>query len=131
MHGSEDAAEFTAPAHSCSHPDAKCNLGFVDLEPSVSFTKRRDGPARSSFSIRITPKRNMSLAKMPFDRGQMKEVIEHLEAAARPTRHAGYIPHQLPAAYRKEFRIADADRELKLHKKSGRNRTVPQPAKRP
>ena len=35
---------------------------------------------------------------MPFDRGQMKEVIEHLEAAARPTRHAGYIPHQLRAA---------------------------------
>jgi hypothetical protein len=42
--------------------------------------------------------------------------VTHLEAAARLEPQTGYLHYQLQAAYRKENRIADADRELEIYK---------------
>jgi hypothetical protein len=45
-----------------------------------------------------------------------------------------YVHYQLQAAYRKESRIAEADRELELYKEiksKSREPTVPQPVQRP
>lgn len=103
------------------------------ISSNRKLTKRRDCPASRSLSIRITPKTQYELGKMPLERGQRKEAIEHLEAAASLIRRAEYIPLRLQAAYRGESRVADADREPKLHKNRAKSleRTVPQPVKRP
>lgn len=44
-------------------------------------------------------KTQYELGKMLPERGQTKEPIEHLEAAARLTRHADYTHHQPHSAY--------------------------------
>ncbi len=46
----------------------------------------------------------------------MKEAIAHLETAARLSPQTDYVHYQLQAAYRKESRTADADRELEMYK---------------
>jgi hypothetical protein len=64
----------------------------------------------------------------------MKTLRDHLEAAARLSRQTDYLHYQLQAAFRKESRIADADRELELYKElkaKSRDRTVPQPVQGP
>jgi Flp pilus assembly protein TadD len=79
-------------------------------------------------------KSQYELGKILLDRGQLKEAIDHLEAAARLSPQTDYVHYQLQAAYRKESRIADADRELELYKElkaKSRERTVPQPVQRP
>jgi tetratricopeptide (TPR) repeat protein len=56
------------------------------------------------------------LGKIMLDRGRLPDAIEHLEAAERLSPQTDYIHYQLQAAYRKQSRIADADRELALYK---------------
>ena len=46
----------------------------------------------------------------------MTEAIQHLEVAARLIPQVDYVHYQLQAAYRKDARIADADRELEIYK---------------
>ena len=77
----------------------------------------------------LRPERELLL-----DRGVVKEAIDHLEAAARLSPQTDYVHYQLQAAYRKESRIAEADRELELYKElkaKSRERTVPQPVQHP
>jgi len=133
-HWSDAAAEFTAElALVPTDPDAKFSLGFVDLQQS-----KTDEAAELFRQILVLhpdhAKAQYELGKMLLDRGQVKEAIEHLEAAARLSPQADYVHYQLQAAYRKESRIADADRELELYKElkaKSRERTVPQPVERP
>lgn len=133
-HWSEAADEFKAELVLVpTDPDAKFNLGFVSLQQS------NVEEAAELFKQVITlhpdhAKSQYELGKILMDRGQMKEAIDHLEAAARLSPQTDYIHYQLQAAYRKESRIADADRELELYKElkaKSRERTVPQPVQRP
>jgi Flp pilus assembly protein TadD len=56
------------------------------------------------------------LGKILLDRGQTDDAITHLEAAARLRPETDYMHYQLQAAYRKQGRTADADRELEIYK---------------
>ena len=56
------------------------------------------------------------LGKILLDRGKTQEAVTHLEVAARLQPQTDYLHYQLQAAYRKENRIADADRELDIYK---------------
>jgi len=133
-HWSEAADEFNAElALVPTDPDAKFNLGFVYLQQS-----RADDAAELFRQVLVLhpdhAKAQYELGKILLDRGQMKEAIDHLEAAARLSPQTDYVHYQLQAAYRKESRIADADRELALYKElkaKSRGRTVPQPVQRP
>ncbi|HXY24702.1 MAG TPA: tetratricopeptide repeat protein [Candidatus Acidoferrum sp.] len=133
-HWGDAAAEFTAElAVVPSDPDAKFNLGFVYLQQS----KVDDAAELFRQVLVLHPehaKSQYELGKILLDRGEVKEAIEHLEAAARLSPETDYVHYQLQAAYRKESRIADADRELELYKElkaKSRERTVPQPVQRP
>ena len=58
----------------------------------------------------------------------------HLETAARALPKTDYVHYQLQTAYRKESRIAEADRELQIYKElkaKNRDLTVPRPMERP
>lgn len=133
-HWADAAAEFTAElALVPTDPDAKFNLGFVDLQQS-----KTDEAADLFRQVLVLhpdhAKAQYELGKMLLDRGEVKEAIEHLEAAARLSPQADYVHYQLQAAYRKESRVADADRELELYKElkaKARERTIPQPVARP
>ncbi len=56
------------------------------------------------------------MGKILLDRGQVQDAVEHLEAATRLSPQSDYMHYQLQAAYRKESRSADADRELEIYK---------------
>jgi Flp pilus assembly protein TadD len=56
------------------------------------------------------------VGKILMDRGNLKEAVEHLEIATRLSPQSDYMHYQLQAAYRKEARISDADRELEIYK---------------
>jgi Flp pilus assembly protein TadD len=51
-----------------------------------------------------------------MDRGELEDAVQHLETATRLSPQSDYMHYQLQAAYRKESRIADADRELEIYK---------------
>ena len=133
-HWSEAADEFNAElALVPTDPDAKFNLGFVYLQQS-----RADDAVDLFRQVLVLhpdhAKAQYELGKILLDRGQMKEAIDHLEAAARLSPQTDYVHYQLQVAYRKESRIADADRELELYKElkaKSRGRTGPQPVQRP
>ena len=133
-HWPEAAEEFDAElALVPTDPDAKFNLGFVYLQQS----KIDDAVGLFRQVLVLHPdhaKSQYELGKILLDRGQIKEAIDHLEAAARLSPQTDYVHYQLQAAYRKESRIADADRELELYKElksKSRERTLPQPVQRP
>ena len=95
--------------------DAKYNLGFVLLQESntdqaLAWFQEVIGanPDHANAQYQI--------GKILLDRGQLTEAVEHLEAAARLSPKTDYIHYQLQAAYRKQSRIADADRELAVYK---------------
>ena len=56
------------------------------------------------------------LGKILLDRGQVADAVGYLETAARLSPQTDFMHYQLQAAYRKEERIADADRELEIYK---------------
>jgi tetratricopeptide (TPR) repeat protein len=96
-------------------PDAAYHLGFVDLQQS----KVDDALALFLGVIAAHPdyaNAQYQAGKILLDRGQMEEAIAHLEAAARLRPQTDYMHYQLQAAYRKQGRNADADRELEIYK---------------
>jgi len=114
-------------------PDARYNLGFAFLQQS------RRGEAVTLFRSVVSThpehaNAQYQLGKILLDKGDVKEAIAHLEEAARLSPETDYIHYQLQAAYRKESRTADADRELQLYKElKARNRqlSLPRPEQKP
>lgn len=117
QHWDEAAKEFQSEVElSPSDLDAKFNLGFVYLQLS------RPGDAEKLFQEVIAanpehPNAQYEYGKILMDHGQVESAISHLEIAARLSPQADYVHYQLQAAYRKDGRIADADRELDIYKK--------------
>lgn len=110
-------------------PDAKIGIGYVfmqqgkqaeaiDLFRSVIATHPDNGNA------------NYQLGKLLLDGGKIKESVSYLEAAANAMPQSDYVHYQLQAAYRKQSRTADADRELQIYKElkaKHRETTIPRP----
>ena len=115
-HWTEAAAEFQAElALVPDDPDAKYGLGFTYLQQS----KVDEAAGLFEQVIADHPEHANSqyqIGKILLDRGKMTEAIEHLEMAARLSPQTDYMHYQLQIAYRKESRIADADRELDIYK---------------
>lgn len=117
QHWEEAAREFAAElALVPTDPDAKYNLGFVYLQLS------RAGDAEKLFQevVAADPEHanaQYEYGKMLMDHGDLQNAIGHLEIAARLSPQTDYVHYQLQAAYRKDGRIADADRELDIYKK--------------
>jgi tetratricopeptide (TPR) repeat protein len=115
-HWPEAAEEFKAElALVPGDADAKYNLGFVYAQQS------KTAEAMELFQQVIAAKPEYANAqyqvgKILLDRGQLEEAIAHLEIAARLSPNTDYVHYQLQAAYRKDARIADADRELAIYK---------------
>jgi tetratricopeptide (TPR) repeat protein len=133
-HSSEALEEFKAALKlTPDDPDAKIGLGYVylqqakqaeamDLFRSVIATHPENGNA------------HYQLGKLLLDAGNVQEAVAHLEAAARLLPQTDYVHYQLQAAYRKELRTAEADRELQIYrelKAKNRQLTVPRPMERP
>jgi len=133
-HTNEALEEFNAALKLApDDPDAKIGLGYVylqqakqaeaiDLFRSVIATHPENGNA------------HYQLGKLLLDAGNVQEAVGHLEAAARALPQTDYVHYQLQAAYRKESRTAEADRELQTYKElKAKNRalTVPHPMERP
>jgi tetratricopeptide (TPR) repeat protein len=133
-HSNEALQEFNAALKLApDDPDAKIGLGYVylqqakqaeaiDLFRSVIATHPENGNA------------HYQLGKLLLDAGKVQEAVAHLEAAARALPQTDYVHYQLQAAYRKESRTADADRELQIYRElKAKNRalTVPRPMERP
>ena len=94
--------------------DATYHLGFVDLQES----KIDDAVKLFQQVIAVNPdyaNAQYELGKILLDRGKLQEAVPHLEAAARLSPEKEYVHYQLQAAYRKESRTADADRELAVY----------------
>jgi tetratricopeptide (TPR) repeat protein len=94
----------------------------MDLFRSVIATHPENGNA------------HYQLGKLLLDGGNVKEAVAQLEEAARELPQTDYVHYQLQAAYRKEARAADADRELQIYKElkaKNRELTIPRPMERP
>jgi tetratricopeptide (TPR) repeat protein len=115
-HWPEAAKEFRAELDvSPGDPDAQYHLGFVDMQQS----KTDDAVTLFQQVVAAHPdyaNAQYELGKILLDRGQASDAVTHLEAAARLEPQTDYLHYQLQAAYRKENRIADADRELEIYK---------------
>jgi tetratricopeptide (TPR) repeat protein len=116
-HWDQAAQEFQAElALVPNDPEAKFSLGFVYVQQS------RVDDAAKLFQEVIAESPEHSSAqyeygKILLDRGDIQGAITHLETAARLSPQTDYVHYQLQAAYRKDGRIADADRELEIYKK--------------
>lgn len=112
----EAASEFQAElAMTPGDPDAMYGLGFVYLQQS----KVADAATLFEQVIASHPEHANSqyqVGKILLDRGKVPDAIEHLEMATRLSPRTDYMHYQLQIAYRKESRIADADRELDIYK---------------
>ncbi len=110
------AREFQAElSRSPRDPDAQYHLGFVDLQQAKTDEAMKlflsviaDHPDYANAQYQV--------GKVLLDRGQVDDAVGHLEAAAKLSPDADYMHYQLQAAYRKENRAADADRELAIYK---------------
>jgi len=95
-------------------PDATYHLGFVALQESkVDEAKKLFEQVLASHPDYANAQ--YELGKILLDQGQLQEAVPHLEAAARLSPDKEYVHYQLQAAYRKESRTADADRELAVY----------------
>jgi tetratricopeptide (TPR) repeat protein len=116
-HPAEAVSEFKAELElTPSDPDAQYSLGFAYLQLS------QPDAAASLFGsvIAAHPEHSNAqyqLGKLLLDQGKPVEAIQHLEQAAHLSPETDYIHYQLQAAYRKESRFQDADRELQLYRK--------------
>jgi tetratricopeptide (TPR) repeat protein len=112
----EDARkEFNAElALTPDDPDANYNLGFIDLQQSkldaAAAIFQRVVAAHPDYA-----NAQYQLGKILLDRGEVQAAIPHLQAAVKFAPDKDYVHYQLQAAYRKESRTADADRELALY----------------
>jgi tetratricopeptide (TPR) repeat protein len=116
-HWDQAAQEFQAElALVPNDPDAKFDLGFVYVHQS-----RVDEAAKLFQEVMAESPEHSSAqyeyGKILLDRGDIQGAITHLEIAARLSPQTDYVHYQLQAAYRKDGRIADADRELEIYKK--------------
>jgi tetratricopeptide (TPR) repeat protein len=115
-HWPEAAKEFRSELTlSPGDPDALYHLGFVYMQQA------KTDEALALFRQVVTAhptyfNAQYELGKILLDRGQTSEAVDHLEAAARLQPQTDYLHYQLQAAYRKENRTADADRELEIYK---------------
>jgi tetratricopeptide (TPR) repeat protein len=133
-HSNEALEEFKAALKLAPEdPDAKTGLGYVYLQQA------KQAEAIELFrSVIVTHPENgnahYQLGKLLLDAGNVQEAVTHLEAAARALPDSDYVHYQLQAAYRKESRTAEADRELQIYRElKAKNRalTVPHPLERP
>jgi tetratricopeptide (TPR) repeat protein len=133
-HSNEALEEFNAALKlTPDDPDAKIGLGYVYLQQA------KQAEAIEVFrSVIATHSENgnahYQLGKLLLDAGKVQEAVAHLEAAARALPQSDYVHYQLQAAYRKESRTAEADRELQIYRElKAKNRalTVPHPLERP
>jgi tetratricopeptide (TPR) repeat protein len=95
-------------------PDTLYHLGYVDLEES----KIDDAAKLFRQVVAAHPdyaNAQYELGKILLDRGEFKDAVPHLESAAKLIPDKDYVHYQLQAAYRKESRVADADRELAVY----------------
>lgn len=129
-HWPEAADEFRAElALEADDADAKYNLGFVEQQQS----KTDEAMAIFQEVVRAHPDHanaHYELGKILLDRGQLPEAVDHLETAVRLSPQTDYMHYQLQAAYRKQSRLEDADRELAIFKEmkaKQRERLAPQP----
>lgn len=101
-----------------AHPsdvDARYNLGFVDLQ--LGETAEAERLFREVLVAEPNhPNSRYELGKMLLERGEIKQAIGNLEVAAHERPKSDYIHYQLQAAYRKDGRTADADREMEIYK---------------
>ena len=98
-----------------SDADAKYNLGFVYLQQS----KADEAATLFQQVLSAHPddaNAQYQIGKILMDRGDLSDAVEHLETATRLSPQTDYMHYQLQAAYRKESRTADADRELAIYK---------------
>jgi len=114
-HWQEAQNEFQAElATAPGDPDATYHLGFVALQEG-----KNDAAAKLFEQVIAAhpdhANAQYELGKILLDRGQLQDAVPHLEAAARLSPDKEYVHYQLQAAYRKESRTADADRELAIY----------------
>jgi tetratricopeptide (TPR) repeat protein len=122
------AREFEAElARSPDDTDAKYHLGYAYL----LLSEREQASSMFQAVIASNPahaEAQYQLGKLLLDEEKVKEAVAHLEAAARLSPEKDFVHYQLQAAYRKDGRIADADRELALYreiKARNREKTLP------
>jgi tetratricopeptide (TPR) repeat protein len=114
-------------------PDAKIDIGYVYLQQG----KQADAIDLFTSVVAAHPESgnaHYQLGKLLLEKGKVEESVSHLEAAARAMPQSDYVHYQLQAAYRKDQRIADADRELQVYKElkaKNREATLPRPMERP
>jgi tetratricopeptide (TPR) repeat protein len=133
-HTDEAITEFNAALKLApDDPDAKIGLGYVYLQQA-----RRSEAMELFRSVIATHPENgnahYQLGKLLLDGGSVKDAVAQLEEAARQLPQTDYVHYQLQAAYRKESRTADADRELQIYKElkaKNRELTIPRPTERP
>jgi tetratricopeptide (TPR) repeat protein len=115
-HWPEAAQEFREELKlSPEDADAEYHLGFVDMQQA----KSEDAVVLFRKVVAAHPdyaNAQYQLGKILLDRGQVPDALNYLQAAARLEPQTGYLHYQLQVAYRKENRIADADRELEIYK---------------
>ena len=132
-HENEAIEEFSAALKLVpDNPDAQIGMGYVYMEQAK--TAQAIELFRSVIAAHPENGAHYQLGKLLLDAGQTREAVEQLEAAARELPQTDYVHYQLQAAYRKDSRIADADRELRLYKElkaKHREATVPRPMERP
>ena len=116
QHWNEAAKEFQAELLlSPDDADAKFSLGFVYLQQS----KKPEAEALFREVIANHPEHGNAqyeFGKILLERGEINEALVHLERAARLNPQLDFVHYQLQAAYRKEGRVAEADRELEIYK---------------
>lgn len=125
----EAASEFKEElAIDGNDTDAQYNLGFVSLQ--LSQPAEAEKLFRSVVAARPEhADAQYELGKLLLGNGHVKEAITHLEAAARLKPGADYMHYQLQAAYRRDSRIEDADRELAIYKEVKARKREQPPAK--
>src|SRR5262249_21238765 len=112
----EAAKEFQAElALDPRHSEAQYHLAFVLLQQS------RTAEAKAILTDVVTAhpdhaEAQFQLGKILLDEGRTGDAIAHLETAARLSPQKDYVHYQLQAAYRKQSRLAEADRELKIYR---------------
>jgi tetratricopeptide (TPR) repeat protein len=133
-HTNEALEEFNAALKlTPDDPDAKIGVGYVYLQQA----KQAEAIGVFRSVIVLYPENgnaHYQLGKLLLDAGSVQEAVTHLEAAARALPETDYVHYQLQAAYRKESRTAEADRELQIYRElKAKNRalTVPRPMERP
>jgi tetratricopeptide (TPR) repeat protein len=133
-HTNEALEEFNAALKLApDDPDAKIGVGYVYLQQA----KNPEAIALFRSVIATHPENgnaHYQLGKLLLEAGNVPEAVAHLEVAARALPQTDYVHYQLQAAYRKDSRTEDANRELQIYKElkaKNRELTVPRPMERP